>query len=356
MILLGALIFLLSACTQPLSTSQVTSTPEPAKEIVFYDWVDDVPQAVFDDFKKEFGITVQYKTYEAQEAVIEELKAGAVYDIVILDSQFLPNLVEKNLIRSINYENIPNFKYISANFRDMVYDPGNQHSIPYNWGTTGLVLRSDLIKEPVTSWNDLWKQEKNGKVMGWRGVQRQEIAIALKSLGFSANSEKPEELELALKHLLELKANLIFGEDFKDTIETSAPALLDGRAVMAMGWANDILQARESNPAVTYVLPKEGSVLWGDNFVIPTSSSHAKEAELFLNYLLRPKISAQLIEYNHYPTANEKAVEFVDPKIATDHVIFPSNEDLKNAEIILPLSAAGEKLYNDIWERFLAAP
>lgn len=347
---------LISACGGATPTVVPTPTPAYAKEITLYDWTNDMPESIFEDFKAEYGIHVNYKSYEAQEDAIESMKAGDVYDIVVLDTQFIPSLISSGMLRPINYQNVLNFKYVSANFRDLVYDPGNRYSIPYNWGTTGLVVRSDLANGPVKRWEDLWKQESAGKVLIWRGVERQMMGMALKSLGYSVNSENPEELEEALARLLELKPNCIFAEDSDETLESSSPILLRAEAVIAVGWSNDVLEARPENPNVTYVLPEEGALLWGDNFVIPANSPNQSTAELFLNYLLRPEVSAQLTNYNNYPTANEKARELVDPALLNDPVVYPKNTDLKNTEIILPLSPEGQKLHDEIWDRFLNAP
>lgn len=358
LILLFVAVFMLTAtaCSSVLPGQSATATPALAKEIILYDWIDDMPVSVFQDFEKEYGVAIKYIPYESQEEAIESMKAGNVYDIVVLDTQFIPGVISGGMVRQINYQNVQNFKYISANFRDLVYDPDNRYSIPYNWGTTGLVIRSDLVEGPVTRWEDLWKQEAKGKVLVWRGVERQMMGMALKSLGYSVNSENPAEIEGALQRLLELKPNCLIAEDKDESLESSAPVLLSGEAVMAVGWSHDVLEARLENPNVDYVLPEEGGLLWGDNFVIPTNSQNPYTAELFLNYLLRPEVSAQLTNYNSYPTPHDKAGEFVDPAIFNDPVVYPKDQDLKNAEIILPLSAQGEALHDEAWERFLTAP
>lgn len=124
---------------------------------------------------------------------------------------------------------------------------------------------------------------------------------------------------------------------------------------MALGWAYDAQIGQEEHEAIDYILPEEGTILWGDNFVIPAKSSHKYEAELFFNFILRPEVTAQIVSLNYYPMASEAAVPFIDPEILNDPVIYPRNEDLRNAEILLPLSPEGERLYAQIWERFVAA-
>lgn len=329
------------------------TSPALSNELIFYNWAEDMPQSVLDAFTKESGVAVRYVTYESQEEAIENMQAGQGYDVVVMESRLIPLLVQQGLLAQLDYRQVPNFKNISANFRDLIYDPSNTYSIPYNWGTTGLVVRGDLVTEPVTRWADLWDERYAHKVAIWAGQPREVLAFTLKSLGYSANSEQPQELEAALAQLLKLKPNLLFIEDFDPV--SAAPMLADGTAVIAMGYAGDVLQGRELNQAFTYVLPQEGALLWGDNFVIPAKSPHTYTAEVFLNFLLRPEINAQIANENYYATPNEAARPFIKPEILHDPVIFPPDQDIKKAELILPLSSTGQELYDDIWERFLAA-
>lgn len=140
----------------------VPATPTPpmlAKELIFYDWEDDMPQAVLDAFTEEYGVGVQYVSYQTQIEAIKNIAAGEVYDVVVMDNDYLPELVADDLLATIDYRNIPNFDNISANFRDLIYDPGNKHSVPFNWGTTALLVRADLFEGEITSWNDLWSPQ-----------------------------------------------------------------------------------------------------------------------------------------------------------------------------------------------------
>lgn len=352
---LSKLLVLLSSLSWLLACSRsVSFTPTPtglAEELIFYNWAGDMPESVLAAFTAEFGVKVNYRIYKTQEEAIEKMRAGQVYDVVTIESRLLPGLAQAGLLAEIDYHNVPNFKNISANFRDLAYDPGNRYSIPYNWGTTGLVVRSDLVKEPVTHWAALWDKRYAGKTAIWGSQPREVIALTLKSLGYSANSEDSAELEAALQRLLEIKPTLLRLEDF--TLYNPADVLTNGQVVITMGYAADVLLAREKNPAITYVLPKEGALLWGDTFVIPANSNHKTTAEIFLNFLMRAEINAEIANQNLYATPNEAAFPFIQPEILNDPVIFPSQADLKNAEIILPLTPEGQKLYDEIWERFV---
>jgi spermidine/putrescine transport system substrate-binding protein len=348
--MLLASLLLLTACGS--SEAEHTPTPEPmlAESLIFYDWPEDLVEVVFEEFTQEYGVQVRYMSYNSQEEAVENIRNGEVYDLVVMENQYVPALIAEGLLAEIDYRHVPNFKNISANFRDLNYDPENKHSVPYSWGTTGLLVRSDLVSQPISHWSDLWDSRYAGQVALWE-LPRYTLGIALKSLGYSVNTENPAELEITLQHLLELKPNAAWLYEE----ETSADIVVSGEAVMAAGWAYDVWQAQEQDENVIYVLPWEGAILWGDNFVIPANSPRKYTAEVFLNFLLRPEISGRIINENYYPMANEAATPFVDPEILNDPVVYPTNKDLQNAEILLPLSAEGEKLYAKIWERFMAA-
>lgn len=347
------LILIASMIACDNSTPSAPTPPPLAPELTFYDWAGDLPQSVLDAFTREYGVKVNYLTYESVEEAVARLRAGQVYDVVVMESRSVSLLAQEGLLAELDHANLPNLKNIAANFRDLTYDPGNRYCVPFNWGTTGLVVRSDLVAEPVTRWTDLWDPRYAGRVGLWFGQFREVIALTLKSLGYSGNSENPAELEAALQRLHELKPHVLRLEDFDPT--TSAEAMSSGKVALAMGYAADVLAGREKHDAIRYVLPAEGPLLWGDNFVIPANSPHKHTAEVFLNFLLRGDINAQIANANRYATPNEAARPFIDSAILNDPVVFPLNQDLQQAEIVLPLSPEGEKRYADIWARFMAA-
>lgn len=355
-VLIAALtVILLAACGSPAPTLGPTSTPMTlADELVFYDWEEDMPQSVLDAFTAEYDVQIRYIVYESQEDAIANMRAGEVYDVVVMESRFIPLLAQEELLAQLNQKNLPNLRNISANFRELAYDPNNTHSVPYNWGTAGLVVRSDLVEQPVTRWADLWDPRYSGRVGFWLGQQRDNISLTLKSLGYSANTENPEELEQALQRLVELKPHVITLEDFD--LNSSAEVMADGRAVLSMGYAYDAIAGAELNPAIKYVLPEEGALLWNDTFVIPSNSPNQYTAELFLNFLFRPDVNAKIANYNQYATPNEADYPFIQPQILNNPLIFPPNDELANAELVLPLTPQGQKMYDEIWERFLSAP
>lgn len=342
-----------TACyTASLTPRSTPTSPKLAEELIFYNWEDDMPQAILDAFTAEYGVKVTYRTYDSTEEALANIKSGqVVYDVAVIEHDYIPSLVADGLLAQINYRHVLNFKNISPNFRDLTFDPNNKHLIPYTWGSTGLIVRSDLAKKPVTQWADLWDKQYAGRI-AVRPEPSELITIALKSLGYPVNTEDPAALEAALQHLLELKPSLTFVEAES---EGALTGLLSGELVILVGWPGDALAAQSQNPAVTYVLPEEGTFLWSDGFVISANSPYKDTAELFLDFLLRPEINAQIVNEYNYATANEAAYPFINPDIRNNPIVFPPIEDIEKGEWYLPLSPDGQKLYEQVWQRFMSA-
>lgn len=348
---IGLVCVLLTSCAEPNQPASTPTLPPLADEIILYNWIEYMPQSVLDAFTAEYGVRVNYVFYESQEEAVQNIRDGLVYDVVVLPPEVIPSLIRDELLAEIDFRNVPNFRNISANFRDLAYDPGNRYSILFHWGTTGLLVRTDLVEDPITHWADLWDSRYQNRVALWP-IARALIPISLKALGYAANSTDAHELEAALQHMLELKPHAIWWGNENGTI---IPLLASGEAVMAYGWAYDALLAREAEVPIEYILPEEGTFLWSDNFVIPANSPHKYTAELFLDFILRPEISAQIVNESYYPMANEAADPLINPDILNDPLFYPSNEQLRNAEIIVPLGEEGEDLYAAIWSRFSEA-
>lgn len=348
----GLTLILFAACGGPTPTSlPPTSTPLPlAKKLILYNWRDYMPEGVLDAFEKEYGTTVVIRTYDSQDEAYENITNGTVaYDLAVIEYDLLPLLINDNLLAEIDFNHIPNFGNISADFRDLAYDPGNHHSIPYNWGTSGLIVRSDLVDIPITKWADLWAPSFTGKI-ALHNEPTEIISIALLSLGYPLNSEDPVQLEEALAHLRVLRNSVIFiPSDPQNTLDI----LKSGHITIVQGWNGDALLAQEEYPLIQYVLPEEGTMLWGDSFVISAHSPNRYTAEVFLNFILRPEISAQIVETYRYPSANESAKKFLDPALLNNPLVYPPRDYLVSNSFYIPLSEKAQKLYENIWNRFL---
>jgi len=328
-------------------------SPVRRDPVILYDYEGDLPAAVLAAFTQETGIPIEFVAYEGPEEAVAHLRAGKPYDVVVMENRFLPSLISENLLVPIDRRRIRNFKNISLNFRDLVYDPGNHYSVPYTWGTTGMAVRTDLVEEPITRWADLWDPRYAGKVALWRGQPREVISLTLKSLGYSANEESPAALAEVQARLEALRPSVQFIED-TDPI-SAAPLLVSGSVLISMGYSIDALLSNQQEASVEYILPQEGALLWGDNFVIPAAAPHPQEAAELIDFLLRPEISAEIVQTNYFASANEAALAYIDPALTSDPALYPPQSVMDRTEIVLPLSAEGEALYARVWDAFLAA-
>jgi len=346
----GALVLATVACGVPPADGEVAAQVRPER-LVLYDWAEDMPQAILDAFTAETGVPVVYETYDTLQEAVANLRAGRSYDVVILESDEIPTLIAEERLAPLDFRNIPNFKNISPNFRDLAYDPFNTYSVPFNWGTTGLVIRTDLVDEIPMRWADLWSPRYAGRI-AVRGEQRELIGVALKSLGYSVNTESPDEIEAARQLLARLMPGLVLVDPYG---EAATEMLARGKVSIVIGWAEDVVEAQDAGLDVAYILPAEGTILWGDNFVVPAASTHAATAEAFIDFVLRPENSAAITNQNYYATPNVAARPFIDPKFLDAPVIFPTDDMLRNSTIYLPLSPEVDALYLEAWNSLLGA-
>lgn len=345
---LGLALGLLTACSDP-KTPGKPAAASLAPELVYYGYPEDMVQPIFDAFTKEFGVKIRYLHYDSPEESEQNIRAGKIYDVSTIENQLILPLSEAGFLAEIDFENVPNFRNISANFRDLAIDPGNRHSVPCSYGTTGFLVRTDLVGHTLKRFSDLWDPQYAGKI-GLRQGPREIIGMTLSSLGYAFNSEDPHELDAARERLLQLKPAKVMVD-----IEASAavPRLLSGEIAILHGYAEDYQLAHEVNPAVAYVLPEEGTALWGDSYVIPASSPRKHTAEILINFLLRPENVAKEVEEKGYAHPNDAAFPLINPATRTDPVVYPAGKDLQNGHLILSLSPEGKKRYAEIWAQFL---
>lgn len=337
------LAVLLAACAP--------APPAAPGPLVVASWAGYMPQSALDAFTEETGIPVQFVPYADQDEALEWMREGKPLDVVVLGDTYIPLAVDEGLLAPLDFQNIPNFRNLGPNFRDLIFDPDNLYSVMIQWGTTGLVVRTDRVYAPVTSWADLWDPAYAGKIGVWP-YKNELIGIALKTLGHSINSEDPDELAAAGDKLVQLRANVYLLDPNQ---ATGVAQLLDDRTVMIYGWSYDAVAAHKQIAASQYILPEEGTLIWTDNVTIPAATRHKIQAEQFINFLLRPTISAQFVNELSVPSPNEAARPYVKPDVAYNTAVYPPRRTLEQAEFSAILSPATLRLHDQIWERFLAA-
>lgn len=349
-ITLVVLVIAVVGCA-PAPTVPATATPAPlAESLTLMHYEDGFSQALLDRFTEETGVEIVYQGFANYEEGEARLLESQPADLMWLTPANLVEPLARDLLAEIDYANIPNFRNINPSFRDLTFDPGGAHHIPWVWGTTGLVYRSDLVSAAPTRWSDLWTLGA-GQAGVWAD-RRTMFGMALMSLGYSVNTNDTAQLDEAAAFLEERWGQQVFVEGYD--AYTSAYALADGTLPISLGWAYDAQTGRGLNETIAYASPEEGTMLWLEVIVIPASSPNKATAEAFINFLLQPENAAVYTNEFSYATVVDGAQPFVDEAIAADRTIFPTTETLAGAELLLPLSPAAEDALNDHWERLVA--
>ncbi|MEW6661922.1 MAG: polyamine ABC transporter substrate-binding protein [Bacillota bacterium] len=351
-LLVGIVVLFVAAaglgCAKDKPKDQASSAPAPqapvlAKTLNVYNWSDYLPEDIIREFEQEFGVKVNYDTYASNEELLAKLQMGASgYDLVFPSDYMVEIMVQLNLLEPLNHNNIPNAKHLDPNFLNLPFDQGNKYSLPYLWGTTGLAVNTAKVAEEITSWEELWNPKYKGKI-ALLNDSRETLGLVLKTLGYSLNTTNQEELQNAKKKLHSLLPSIKAFDS-----ENMKNMMVSGEVWLAHAYVGDVMMAAEENEDLVYVLPKEGGVIWADNLAIPKGAPHKYTAEVFINFLLRPEISARIAEEILYGTPNAAAKELIDPEIAGNPAIYPPEEILAKCEWLQDVGEA-TKLYDRIW-------
>ncbi len=308
-----------------------------------YNVGDYIDESLISKFEKETGIKVRYETYDTNEMMYQKVKSGSTsYDLVFPSDYMVEKMKGEGLLQKIDFNNIPNFKYIDKDFLNPIYDESNEYSVPYMWGTFGILYNKKMVKEPVDSWDILWNPKYKSNIMMFDSV-RDTMGIALKKLGYSMNSTNPKEINEA-KELLMKQKDLVLAyvnDEGKDR-------LLGEEAAMGIIYSGDAVTLIEENPNLAYVIPKEGTNKWVDAMCIPTTAKHKKEAEMFINFLLDPENAKINAEYIGYSIPNTGALELLDEEITSNPVAYPPDDILDKSETFIDLGS-DIKIYDRAW-------
>ena len=300
---------------------------------------------VIREFEELTGIRVEYTTFDTNEGLYSKLQSGsAYYDIIIPSDYMISRMAQNGMLETLNYANIPNFeRYVDNAFKNPDYDASQQYSVPYTWGTVGLIYNTKYITETVDSWDILWDEQYSGKILMFSN-SRDAFAIALKRLGYSMNTENPEELRAAAESLKEQKdvvqayvMDQIFDKMSKEN------------AWVAPYYAGDYLTMVETNEDLAFVFPKEGFNRFVDAMCIPKGCVNQEAAEMFINFMCEPKVSAENCGYIGYSTPISAAKTLMNEEMVSNEVAYPSEELLANSETFRNLSDETNKLMDDLW-------
>lgn len=313
-----------------------------------YNWGDYIDPELIDQFEKESGIKVVYQTFDSNEAMLTKIEqGGTTYDIAVPSDYAIAKMIEEDLVLSIDQAKVPNLKNIDSRFLNLSFDPGNRYSIPYFWGTVGIVYNQKLIgdKKP-TSWKDLWDPSLKNQILLADGA-REVMGMSLNSLGYSLNETDEPKLQAAKANLMKLTPNIkaIVGDEIK-------LLLANEEAGLGVVWSGDANEIMSENENLNYVIPKEGSNVWFDNVVIPKTAKNVDGAHEFINFMLDPKNAAKNADYVGYSTPNEAALKLLDRDVREDKRFYPDKQVTDTLEVYENLGKEMLAHYNELFLEF----
>jgi len=329
-----------------LSGTLLTSC-SPGTTIYVYNWGDYIDEDVLKSFTKETGIRVNYSTFARNEDMYTRLVSGAnSYDVIFPSDYMISKLIAEDLIEKLDFGNIPNFSNIDERFVDLHYDPTNEYSVPYMWGTMGILYNTTMVDEEVDSWDILWNEKYRRQIFMYESM-RDVFVAPQKRLGFSVNDTNIDNLNAVKRSLSEQKPLVLAYVD--DIIKDK---MIGNEAALAMMFSGDAFYCIEENEDLAFSVPKEGSAVWYDAMVIPKGSRNKKEAEMFIDYLCRPDIALKNTEYIGYSTTNAEAFKLLPQEWRDDPVYWAPDDVLARCEIMLDLGVFTQE-YDRAWVEIL---
>ena len=319
------------------------------EKLVVYNWGEYIDPEVLTMFEEKTGIDIVYEEFETNEILYPKISSGAIaYDVICPSDYMIQRMIENDLLSEINFDNIPNLKNIGKQYLEQSrqFDPENKYSVPYCWGTVGILYNKMMVDEPVDSWSILWDPKYKDNILMQDSV-RDAFGVTLKYLGYSLNSTDLDELTEAKNLLIEQKP-LVQAY----VIDQVRDKMIGNEAALGVIYSGEAIYTQKENPNLEYVIPKEGSNIWIDSWVIPKNAEHKENAEKFINFLCRPDIALMNFEYITYSTPNEAARELIeDESIRNSEIAFPDLSKYDNLETFQYLGTEADQVYGDLWNK-----
>lgn len=326
-----------------LSSFILSACGNSKEEVNLFIWSEYMPESVIKQFEEETGIKVNYGTFSSNEEMISKISAGTTAYDLTLASDYIVDIMEKQkLMEPLNKDNIPNLKNIGPEFLDLDYDKGNKYTVPYMWGTVVVAVNTEKVTKPIESYEDLWDEEFKDSLVVLDDV-RSMVGITNVLQGKSMNETDPKVLEESKKMLEKLKPNIK-----KYDSDSPKTMLVSGEVKAGIVWGAEASLARQENPNIKTVYPKEKIQIWHDNFVIPKGAPNKENAEKFIDFILRPEISAEISKEFPYGNPNIAAHKLIDKDIINDPAVYPDEDVHKRGEVLRDIGDAILE-YDRIW-------
>ena len=320
-----------------------------SEKLIVYNWGDYVDPKTIELFEEETGISVTYEEYETNEIMYPKILSGAIaYDVVCPSDYMIQRMIENDLLAKLNLDNIPNIKNMDSIYMEQSrsFDPDNAYSVPYCVGTVGILYNKTMVHEPVDSWDILWDSKYADSILMQDSV-RDAFAVALKRRGYSLNSSKVDQL-------IQAKDDLIAQKPLVQAyvVDQVRDKMIGNEAALGVIYSGEAGYTKRENPNLEYVIPKEGSNVWIDSWIIPKNAKNKENAEKFINFMCRPDIALMNFEYLTYATPNKAARALIkDEETRNSKILFPNAEDLTNCETFQFLGDDVDSYYNELWNK-----
>ncbi len=320
-------------------------------ELNILNWGEYIDPELITIFEEETGVKVNYVSMTSNEEMLIKLRsADCIYDMCFPSDYIIEQLIREDMLLPLDYSKIPNAKNIQQRMLEVTdgFDPGNKYSLPYMWGTVGILYNTKMVDEPVDSWNILWDEKYEGQIWQYDSV-RDAIAVSLLRLGYDINTRNADEVNLAKEELIK-QIPLLKGLG-TDDIRTS---MKNNKAALAVIYSGDAFDACDNNEDLAYVVPKEGSNVWFDNVVIPKTAKNIEAAHAFINFINDANLAARNSEFIYYSTPNQGALDLMDESFVNNEIFNPSDEVLKRCSVFHDLGDF-VSVFNEAWAEFHAA-
>lgn len=314
--------------------------------LTVFNWYDYIDPNVIGLFEEETGARVEYVNFTTNEEMYTKIEAGATnYDVLFPSDYMIERLIAADMLEELNTANIPNMAGLLDSLRNPDYDPEEKYSVPYMWGTLGILYNTEMVSGPVDSWSVLFDEQYAGKVF-MMNSQRDAIGLALKSLGYSLNTRNEDELNAAKDLLIAQKQAGIPAGYMLDEVKDK---MVGGEAAMGVVYSGDALYAMDKNDALDYAVPKEGSNIWVDGMCIPKGSQNKECAEAFINFMCREDIAAMNMEYIYYSTPIKAVADTLEEEDARVYAVMnPDEEVIARCEFFHDITDAMD-IYEQVW-------
>ena len=342
-------ILIIIACLALLSVHMLKKDGDSSssKVLTIYNWGDYISPDLLKKFEKDTGYVVNYETFDSNEAMYTKIKQGGTsYDIAIPSEYMIDKMISEDMLVKLDKNKIQGLNNIDPKFLNLSFDKDNNYSIPYFFGTLGIVYNDKVIKKAPTKWNDLWDKDNKDRIMLIDGA-REVIGLALNAQGDSLNSKNINQVDEASRHLKDLTPNIkaIVSDEIKQY-------MIGEEASLAVTYSGEAVEMLDQNKHLHYIVPKEGSNLWFDNMVMPKTVKNKKAAYAFLNFMLVPENARENAEYVGYATPNDKARDLLEDSVKNDRQFYPDKVTLKNLEVYKNLGQKWLGIYNDKYLKF----